>query len=299
MPTDDEILVVKKAESSLPSSLSEQRSLLLLLAKETCLGSVALRLSLTRALTAAQGGASFSFDSVAASVLAEQSFLAEVDGGELDRAEKALRAMEAAFPAASSPKTSLYQAHFAAASGDVARADELLTTAIERFPTSRRLAAARVSLHRDAGKSESALELAGDYTARYPDDADGWLECAEQYAAGGFLDKALFCLDQTLLLRPTSVGLWTRKGELCYAAGGPANVRAAATAFARAVELTNDSRLDLRALWSLYVSLRRGGGQAGGPASELTVEVGKRLTAAYADRCPSLLVHAENVLETI
>eukprot|EP00020_Sapocribrum_chincoteaguense_P003593 CAMPEP_0170740852 /NCGR_PEP_ID=MMETSP0437-20130122/5904_1 /TAXON_ID=0 /ORGANISM="Sexangularia sp." /LENGTH=296 /DNA_ID=CAMNT_0011079379 /DNA_START=57 /DNA_END=947 /DNA_ORIENTATION=+ len=295
MPTDEEIASVARAQQSMPSSSADQQRVLHLLATHPCLGTPALRLALVRSLRPS----SYTVDSAANSILVEQTFVAELECGSASEAQRALTAMEAAFPAKVSPKTSLYQAQYAAGTGDVAKADELLVDAIARFPTSSKLAAARVSLHRDAGHLDTALQLAGDYTTHYPSDADGWLEAAELYATAGSLDRALFCIDQTLLLRPTSVGVWTRKGELCYTAGGPANVRAAATAFARAVELTNDSRLDMRAMWSLYVALRRGGGPAGGPTRALALEVGKRITAAYADKCPSLLAAAEDVISTI
>ncbi len=63
--------------------------------------------------------------------------------------------------------------------------------------------------------------------AKHPADGEAWLELAEGYQRGFSFGKALFCLEEVLLLQPESSRILMRIAEVLYTLGGPAQLRLA------------------------------------------------------------------------
>ena len=100
-------------------------------------------------------------------------------------------------------------------------------------------------------KTSEAVKELTEYLKKFMNDQEAWMELSDLYIQEQEYSKAVFCLEELILLNPDSTLYHTRLGEIYYTINTPESLDLARSYFAQAVKLNPNN---LRGLYGLFLS---------------------------------------------
>ncbi|KAI9220067.1 hypothetical protein BC828DRAFT_384428 [Blastocladiella britannica] len=163
----------------------------------------------------------------------EQVAIAHLDLGHLDVAEQHIATLEARFSATSTRIRKL-RGMQAEARGDFTAAGAIYDALIEANESDVSVLKRKVALLKTSGRPRDAIAALATLLDTYPMDPEAWLELADLYASQSMLQQALHCIEEAILLVPTSHFAHAAYAQTQYALG---HRELALKSFCRAVEI--------------------------------------------------------------
>ena len=93
-----------------------------------------------------------------------------------------------------------------------------------------------------------------EFLEENPSDQEAWLELAQTYTEKGQYLRAVFCMEELIMLAPENDHYSVRLGQLYYTIGGKPNIESAIKYFSWVIA---KSPKNYRALWGLNEALSR------------------------------------------
>jgi len=211
----------------------------------------------------------------------EQLALASLDLGALEDAESACAKLYDAFPG--SARVGRLAGMIMEASG---RHDEALKhyeNVLEKHPADQRVMKRKAACRYASGDLPGAIEELVKYLDVFMADVDAWDWLADLYVAARRYDRAIFCLEEVVVARPSAHRFHRKIADAYYAVGGDKSITSAeredALNNARkyyAAAVDQSIGRDVRALYGLTqvdarlksAAGKKGGGGGGGGGGE-------------------------------
>ncbi|KAI8929583.1 hypothetical protein BC831DRAFT_443296 [Entophlyctis helioformis] len=177
--------------------------------------------------------------------ITEQVFVAALDTGDTQLAKRMLDTITAAFPPAKSIRSQRLNGQYLETLGDHERAFDLYQAALDADEANGALWKRCIARFISMGDRERAIEALVGYVDRFMQDAEGWMMLAKLYADACRFQQAAFCLEEVLVLRPSSPLHQVRYAEVVASLG---RLHTAVKYYSSALELLEDH---VRALYGL------------------------------------------------
>ncbi|KAJ3011650.1 ER membrane complex subunit 2 [Thoreauomyces humboldtii] len=212
----------------------------------------------------------------------EQTYLATLDTGDLAAAKSLLDRLTSRFPE-SSVRVQRLKGMYAEAQGDYEEAERIYVAALEQDETNALVQKRRVACLVSQDRTRDAIEALAVYVDAFMQDTEAWSELATLYLKEGMVDRAAFCYEELVMLRPQNHLHHVRYAEACYTLG---RWDVAVRHYCAALELCRDNA---RALYGLRVAsaaslaARTVGGGVGGKSGGKQ-QVAKTLANVEEDR---------------
>lgn len=111
--------------------------------------------------------------------------------------------------------TGLYHEAVAQEDGRLSNLLEQYKEAVEDMPINMVMRKRRIALLRNVGKSNEAISALVELLDISPTDAEAWAELADLYFVQGSYEKAVYCLEEVLLVMPNAWNVRIRVSMAC------------------------------------------------------------------------------------
>jgi len=180
-------------------------------------------------------------------VLLEQVFTAALDIGDLEMASKCLKSLQNQFP--NSPRVKILHGMFCEAIGDYSEAISLYDSLLLEKPTNILALKRKVCVYKAQGNVAAAVSQLNDILSVFQADSSSWLELAEIHISLSDYSAAAFCLEELVMIEPSSAAYHTRLAEVYYTIGGPESLLRARKHYSMARGARSDQATSLRTLY--------------------------------------------------
>eukprot|EP00164_Ancoracysta_twista_P005263 GFYU01007204.1.p1 GENE.GFYU01007204.1~~GFYU01007204.1.p1 ORF type:complete len:294 (-),score=83.71 GFYU01007204.1:24-905(-) len=164
----------------------------------------------------------------------EQTFLADLDCGNVDEAQMLFAELHRQFPDSTRVKKLLGMQY--EAKGDFEGADEIYQEILEDDKANLVVMKRRIAILKELGQTGKAIDQLNAYLKNFMMDKDAWLELLDLHIANQQYVLARFCAEELVLLHPQNPLYHTRLAEVMYTLGGVDNLKLARKHYSQALE---------------------------------------------------------------
>eukprot|EP01121_Diplochlamys_sp_Union-15-3_P010937 TRINITY_DN3127_c0_g1_i2.p1 TRINITY_DN3127_c0_g1~~TRINITY_DN3127_c0_g1_i2.p1 ORF type:complete len:266 (-),score=37.42 TRINITY_DN3127_c0_g1_i2:26-823(-) len=181
----------------------------------------------------------------------EQVFIAALDSGDINTANKCLASLEKRFPKSIRVKRlrGLSYEH----SKKYSEATQLYKELLSANPTDTFAMKRQICIAKAKGKISNAILLLNEYLKIFMGDQEAWMELAELYISEQLYQYAAFCYEEVLLSSPENYHFYVKYAEVLYTIGGDKNYELALKYYSHALELSENN--NTRAFYGLCLTL--------------------------------------------
>lgn len=182
-------------------------------------------------------------------ILYEQVFSAALDINDSDMALSCLKSLQTQFP--NSPRVKLLYGMLHEADGEYAEALTIYDSLLLEKPSNILALKRKVCVYKAQGDIPAAVSQLNDILSVFQADTTSWLELAEIHISLSDYAAAAFCLEELVMIEPTSSAYHTRLAEVYYTIGGPISLLKARKQYVLARTMQAEEVTSLRSLYGI------------------------------------------------
>lgn len=183
----------------------------------------------------------------------ENIFTSALDYGDYTTADKYLQLLINKFPQSSRVKRLLGMG--LESQGEYENALKLYDEILAETPTNLLVLKRKVAIFRAQGNMKLAVEALHDIVKLYQSDSSSWLELADIHLTLCDYNSAAFCLEEVILLNPTTAAYHTKLAEVLYTIGDVQNLIKARKHYSISLNLAS-FKCNTRALYGLAMTCK-------------------------------------------